>query len=152
MRGSNPFFIMLSMTSIEGFIKEELDPGLRVACSFLLCLQKMYSNHSFMKKPGAQLSFLEGEVTNPKTLRGLLPAKDLYLNRLHPKAVKWSKDGNPDLFLFWKLNASDLPKLYKLALCYATTGSYNVGAFSANDNILDDNLSMKAIKSFHFLN
>ena len=49
----------------EGFIKEELDRGRSVACSSLLRLEEMYSDHGFMKKLGA----------NNKNLHGLLPAK-----------------------------------------------------------------------------
>lgn len=83
---------------------------------------------------------------------------NLHVNRLGPEAVKGSTDGHLDLVLFWKSNASDLPELYKLALCYctATTGSYDVErAFSAYDDILDDkrrSLNQSTIKAFHFLN
>ena len=59
----------------EGFIKEELDRGQSFSCSSLLRLEEMYSDHSFMKKLGAHLSFFEGEVTNHKNSHGLLPAK-----------------------------------------------------------------------------
>lgn len=43
----------------EGFIKEELDRGQSFSCSSLLRLEEMYSDHSFMKKLGAHLSFLK---------------------------------------------------------------------------------------------
>ena len=83
---------------------------------------------------------------------------DLYVNNLGPSAVKYSKDGNFDLTLFWKSKASNLPELYKLASCYCTTtiGSYDVErSFSAYNEILDEkrrSLDESTIKAFHFLN
>ncbi|KAJ7377494.1 hypothetical protein OS493_028939 [Desmophyllum pertusum] len=62
-----------------------------------------------------------------------------------------SKDMYAEENLENRLQASNLPELYKLASCYCTTtiGSYNVErSFSAYNKILDES----TIKAFHFLN
>jgi len=83
---------------------------------------------------------------------------ELYVNNHGPLAVKQSKDVNIDLMMFWKLKASTLPALYKIAPCYSTTtiGSYEVErSFLAYNEILDEkrrSLDETTIRALHFLN
>ncbi|KAK3714762.1 hypothetical protein QZH41_001562 [Actinostola sp. cb2023] len=82
----------------------------------------------------------------------------MYVSVIGTAAVKHSINGELDLALFWKLNAGELPSLYKIALCYCTStlGSYEVErSFSAYNAIVDHNrrsLDPKTIREFHFLN
>lgn len=65
---------------------------------------------------------------------------DLYAHVIGPAAVKRRTNGKVVVELFWKLNTSDLPNLYKVASIYytETLGSYDVECcFSNYNNILD---------------
>ena len=69
----------------EGFIKEELDRGRSVACSSLLRLEEMYSDHGFMKKLGAHLSFLKVKSPTIKIYMDFFQQKVPHITEAHNK-------------------------------------------------------------------
>ena len=69
----------------KGFIKEELDRGRSVACSSLLRLEEMYSDHSFMKKLGAQLSILKVKSPTLKVYLDYFQQKVPHITEAHKK-------------------------------------------------------------------
>ena len=69
----------------EGFIKEELDRVGSTACSSLLRLEEMYSDHSFMKKLGAQLGFLKVKSPTLKVYMDYFQQKVPHVTEAHNK-------------------------------------------------------------------
>ena len=70
---------------LEGFIKEELVRGSSVACSSLLRLEEMYSDHSFMKKLGAQLALLKVKSPTLKVYMDYFQQKVPHVTEAHNK-------------------------------------------------------------------
>lgn len=66
----------------EGFIKE-LDRGQSFSCSSLLRLEEMYSEHSFMKKLGAHLSFLKVKSPTIKIFMDFSQQKVPHITEAH---------------------------------------------------------------------
>ena len=94
----------------EGFIKEELDRRRSVACSSLLWLEEMYSDHGFMKKLGAHLSFLKVKSPTIKIYMDFFQQKVPHITEAHNKmeSLLYYLEKNTHLivwrsyFLFWE--------------------------------------------------
>ena len=69
----------------DDFIREELDRGRSVACSSLLRLEEMYSDHSFMKKLRAQLAFLKVKAPTLKVYINYFQQKVPHVTQAHDK-------------------------------------------------------------------